>query len=166
MTQLTFAAVPGFYDLSDAVLAGDQPLTDDDMVKLNQNAKFAAVRTENIFMGWYKHADVIPTPISLVDGYAYARAECQFVIGGWGSTATPVGFISGQAARPSIDGGLPGGPSAAGEMLRILFDIDDATGTVYCQMNYYVPGGAETPTHDGMIKVYCVATRSSVNVSD
>ncbi|HLW79360.1 MAG TPA: hypothetical protein VKU44_07150, partial [Terriglobia bacterium] len=70
MSQLTFSQIPGFFDIADSVLAGGQPLTDDDMTKISHNAKFAAVRTELLFMGFYKPGDTIPAPVSPVDGYA------------------------------------------------------------------------------------------------
>jgi hypothetical protein len=153
--------VPGFSDLADSSLAGNQPLTDDDMVKINQNAKFAAVRMESVYMGWYKNGDVIPTPISPVDGYTYTRTECNMFITGSHSSPPDGSFVSGQAARPTATA-----PSGAGELVAVAHDIDDSTGTVFTYAYYYVPGGAATATNDGFVKVHCLAMRSSVNVAN
>src|SRR5579875_2738055 len=79
MSQLTFTAIPGFFDLADSAIAGNQPLTDDSLQKISHNAKFAAVRCEVIFMGFYANGNTVPAPVSPVDGYVYSRAECVFI---------------------------------------------------------------------------------------
>jgi len=61
MSQLTLSSIPGFFDISDSALAGGQPLTDDTMLKISHNAKFAAVRTELLFMGFFQPGDAVPT---------------------------------------------------------------------------------------------------------
>src|SRR5438876_1159874 len=68
----------GYCDISDATLAAGQVLTDDSMVKISENAKFAAVRPEVIFMGYYANGATVPVPQSLVDGYVYSRSEIIF----------------------------------------------------------------------------------------
>jgi hypothetical protein len=162
MSQMTFAfGPPGFFDLDPANFAADQPVEDDDLTKLLAIAKFAAVRTEPIYMGWYKNGDTIPTPVSPVDGYAYSRAECNMIVSGFFSRPPAAGFVSGQAARPTA-----GHNSGAGQVLWHEYDVDDSNGVVYSAVGYYVGGGAETDTNDGMVKVHCLAIRSSVNVAN
>jgi hypothetical protein len=161
MSQLTWAQINGFFDLADAVLDPDQPVTDDLLKKINHNAKAAAVRCEIIYMGFYKHGNTVGTPTSPVDGYAYSRAEmsCSFEIY---TTRAPASITPGQATPPaqaSSNGG-------AGTIYWTKFDINDSTGAVSCQVSYYVQGGAETVTNDGCIKVYALCMRQSVNVSN
>jgi len=163
MSQLTFGSIPGFFDLADAAIAGDQPLTDDSIQKISHNAKFAVVRVEPIYMGWYKNGDVIPTPSSPVDGYAYSRAECNFDIIGFATRAPAPGFVPGQAARPA-QANANGG---AGELYWEFFDVDDFTGAVYTAVSYRAEStGVETPTSDGMVKVRAQCIRASVNVAN
>jgi len=160
MSQLTLSLIPGFFDIADSVLMGGNPLTDDAILKISHNAKFATVRTEVLFMGFFQPGDTVPAPVSPVDGYAYSRAECLF-LPIFASSRSPVaGFLSGQKTFPVLSSVDPG----QGNLIVVPFqlDINDATGVVTCQ-TYWSQSGAE---NQGLIKVYCVAVRSSVNVAD
>src|SRR5579863_10202831 len=79
MSQMLMSSIPGFFDLADATIAGGQPLTDYALAKISHNAKFGAVRCEVIYMGFYGPGDTVNPPVSPVDGYAYAYAECLFI---------------------------------------------------------------------------------------
>ena len=160
MSQLTFNSIPGFFDISDSVLAGGQPLTDDTMLKISHNAKFAAVRTELLFMGFFQPGDAVPTPISPVDGYAYSRAECLFLPILASSRLPAAGFVSGQKNFPV----LANNDAGMGSLIVVPYqlDINDATGALTCQ-TYWSTSGAE---NQGVVKVYCVTVRSSVNVAN
>lgn len=160
MSQLTLSSIPGFFDLADSVLAGGQPLTDDTMLKLSHNAKFAAVRTELVFMGFFQPGDTVPPPVSPVDGYAYARAECLFLPIFASSRSPAAGFIPGQKNFPA----LADNDAGRGNLIVVPYqlDVNDATGLVTCQ-TYWSGSGAE---NQGTLKVYCVAVRSSVNVAN
>ena len=160
MSQLTFSQIPGFFDISDTLLAGGQPLTDDDMTKISHNAKFAVVRTELLFMGFYKPGDTVPTPVSPVDGYAYSRAECLYLPILVSTRSPAAGFVSGQASFPVLANNDPG----QGNLIVVPYqlDIHDSTGVLTCQ-TYWSGSGAE---NQGSVKVYCVGVRSSVNVAN
>src|SRR5579875_233055 len=147
MSQLTFTAIPGFFDLADSAIAGNQPLTDDSLQKISHNAKFAAVRCEVIFMGFYANGNTVPAPVSPVDGYVYSRAECVFI---------PV-FVSGQASFPA----LANADNYQGSLVAAPYelDINDATGIVTCS----VYGSSNGAQNQGTVKVYAVCQRSSVN---
>jgi hypothetical protein len=163
MSQLTFSSVPGFNDIADSAIAGNQPLTDDSLLKISHNAKFAAVRCECIFMGYYGAGDTVPTPTSPVDGYAYSRAECSFIWMIYTNRSRAEPYTPGQQYPPPISdsqpqNGLynfPGG-----------WDINDLTGVITLRTSYYSGGGAEVVNTDGVIKVFCIAQRSSVSVAD
>lgn len=160
MPQLTWSAIPGMTDLSDTLLAADKTVTDDVMLKLSHNAKAAAVRCEFIFMGFYKHGDTVGLPASPVDGYAYQRAEVIYLFSLYATRAPGAGFVSGQASPPGI---APDQPQP--NIRHVVCDINDATGAVTIIVSYMKSGGEETTTNDGMVKVYAVCQRSSVNVA-
>jgi len=161
MSQLTWATIPGFFDLDDAVLDPDQPVTDDLLKKMNHNGKAAAVRPEIIYMGFYKHGDTVGTPVSPVDGYNYVRSELMFIWTMYSNRAPGGGFVSGQAAAPaqasSQGGALYNYP---GE-----WDINDATGVVTLRTTYWT-GSTEVVTTDGIVKVWAICQRKSVNVAN
>jgi len=160
MSQLTMATVPGFFDIADSSIAGGQPLTDDSLLKISHNAKFAAVRCEVIYMGFYTSGNTVPTPISPVDGYAYQRSECAFIPIFVSSRQPAGGFVPGQSAFPT----LANNDLGTGNVLIVPYslDVNDATGTVLCQV--YFSGNAAQ--NQGTVKVYCIATRSSVSVAN
>lgn len=163
MSQLTFSSIPGFNDIPDSSIAGDVPLTDDAIQKISHNAKFAAVRCEIIFMGYFGHGDTVPPPTSPVDGYTYSNSECMFTFTIYSNRSRQEPYTPGQQFPPpqsnsQPQNGLynfPGG-----------WDVNDLTGVVNLRTSYYSGGGAEVVTTDGIIKVYCFAQRSSISVSD
>lgn len=158
MSQLTMSAIPGFFDIGDSALAGGQPLTDDSILKISHNAKFAAVRCEVIYMGFYTSGNTVPTPTSPVDGYAYQRSECTFIPVLASSRQPAAGFVPGQATFPI----LANSDLGTGNVLVTPYqlDVDDSTGVVTCQI--YFSGNAAQ--NQGTVKVYCLSMRSSVNV--
>lgn len=156
MSQLTFSSIPGFFDLLDSAIAAGQPLTDDAITKISHNAKAAAVRNERIYMGFFKHGDTVGLPTSPVDGYSYARSEVQYDFTRYAIRAPAAGFVSGQAARPAQASSQPA------SLYWFVTDINDSTGVVFMQTNYW-DGSHETPTNDGIVKVYAVCQRLSVN---
>jgi hypothetical protein len=162
VSQLTLASIPGFFDIADAALAAGQPVTDDSLLKISHNAKFGVVRSKAIFMGFYANGNVVPTPVDPDDGYAYARSECQFVWLPYSNRAPAAGFIPGQQLAPAQSSAQPGplynfpGP----------WDIDDATGAVSCRTTYWQGGTTEVVSNDGIMKVYALVCRSTINVSN
>lgn len=157
MSQLTFSAIPGFFDLADSAIAGNQPLTDDSLQKISHNAKFAAVRCEIIYMGFYGSGDTVPVPVSPVDGYAYSRSECMFIPVFASSRQPAPGFLAGQATFPT----LANADSYQGNLVAVPYelDIDDATGVITCNL-YGSTNGSQA---QGTVKVYAVCQRSSLN---
>ncbi|HLI03141.1 MAG TPA: hypothetical protein VFC10_07490 [Terriglobia bacterium] len=156
MSQLTFSSIPGFFDIQDSAIAAGQPLTDDSIQKISHNAKAGAVRNERIYMGFFKNGDVVPVPTSPVDGYQYSRSEVQYDFVRYSIRAPAAGFVSGQAARPPQANSQPAG------VYWFVTDIDDSTGQVFMQTSYW-DGSHETITNDGVVKVYAVCQRLSVN---
>jgi len=157
MSQLIMTSLPGFVDIDHGLLDAHEIITDDKIVKIAQNAKFAAIRLEVIFMGFYQNGDTVPTPVSPVDGYKYGRDEVLYDICFYATRAPGVGFVSGQAEAPAI------APNQPANLYWQRVDVDDSTGVVSIDISYYRQGGAETITHDGMLKIYAICQRVSVN---
>jgi hypothetical protein len=160
MAQMTFATTPGFVDLPDSALEADQPLTDYDLTKINNNAKFAAVRPE-IFYGWYKNGETVTIPVSPVDGYIYARQELEYEVGAWCSRAPASGAGTNGALAKPARANVNAGP---GSLFLMDFWVEEkneaSPGLVHCDVHYW-DGGTETPTSDGFMKVRTIATRLS-----
>jgi hypothetical protein len=158
MAELTLSAIPGFFDIDDSAIAAGQPLTDDSMLKISHNAKFGAVRSKLIFMGFYADSNTVPTPIDPDDGYAYSRGECQFVWMIYSNRAPATGFVAGQASPPGQSSSQPG------QLYNFPggWDINDATGVVTLRTTYW-QGGNEVMNNDGIVKVYAVCLRLSLN---
>jgi hypothetical protein len=158
MSQLTLASIPSFVDLPDTAIAAGQALTDDSMLKISHNGKFATVRGKLIFMGFYAHGNTVPTPVDADDGYAYSRAECQYVFMPYSNRAPALGFVPGQATPPAQSASQPGPlynwPGG--------WNIENTTGLVTLWTTYD-QNGNEVVNNDGIIKVYAICLRQSQN---
>lgn len=160
MAQLTFSVIPGFVDLADTALAADQPLTDYSLVKISNNAKFAAVRPET-FYGWYRDSETVRLPVSPVDGYAYARSELEYEIAAHCSRS-PAGdaATNGAAAKPAR-ANVNDGPGTLYLMDFWVEEKNEANpGFVHCEVHYW-NNGSEIITNGGFVKVRTIATRLS-----
>jgi hypothetical protein len=159
MSQLTFSQIPGYFDIADSAIVGGQPLTDDAIAKISHNAKFGVVRAEQFYMGFYANSNVVPTPTSPVDGYAYTRQECLYFLIHASTLSPGAGFVPGQALFPTL-----GANAGAGALLASPYQmyIQGSTGINPGQVtisNYYQTSGQ---VFEGTLAVYCLAQRSSV----
>src|SRR5205814_7288409 len=77
MPTFTLSGIPGFTDLSDTVLAQDQPALGIHVADISQNAAFGMVRME-FFQAFYKHDDTVILPTSPANGYNSAREELLY----------------------------------------------------------------------------------------
>ncbi|HLI33405.1 MAG TPA: hypothetical protein VKW70_00050 [Terriglobia bacterium] len=163
MSQLTWSSIPGPFDLANSAIAADQPLTDDSIQKISANAKFGAVRCEIIYMGFWANGGTIPTPVSPVDGYNYSRSEVMYIWSIYSNRSPGSGFVQGQATPPAQSNSQPqnGLYNFPGE-----WDINDSTGEVSLRTSYYSGGGSEVVTNDGIIKVWAICQRNSVNTAN
>lgn len=165
MSQLTYSQSPGLTDLSDSTFDQDKPVTDVAMKQLNQNAKAGAVRCERLFIGFFTHGGAASVAnfssrfISPVDGYHYSQSEVQYDWLLYCTRTAGAGFVQGQQEPP----GMSSGNSGAGQHYWMRFNLNDATGAVECNVSYRTTDGTETQTNDGILKVYAVCQRLSVN---
>jgi len=160
MSQLTFSNIPGFFDIPDATIAGGQPLTDDAMAKISHNAKFGAVRVEPIYMGYYRDSDIVPVPVSLVDGYVYTRIECLFFLILASTRSPAAGFVPGQALFPT----LANNDVYTGTLVAAPYQlfIQGSTGTTPGKITCQVYGSTSGAAAQGTVAVYALGIRSSV----
>jgi hypothetical protein len=78
-SRLSLAAIPTYTVHNDADFATDFPLKESLIQQMNESAKHGVVNAEVIYMGEFKNGDVVSTPVSPADGYAYSYAETRFV---------------------------------------------------------------------------------------
>lgn len=157
--------ISGFFDLANSTIAAEEPLTDNALMKIAANSRFAPVRCEFIYMGFYHHGDVVPTPFSPVDGYPYSREETQLLWTRLTTREITQGFLVGQALPPAQSN------TQLTSLFWLAWDIDDSTGKVTLATSYFgpPPGGGdnhETQTQDGIVKVFAVCQRESRNSID
>lgn len=150
---LTLDVEPGFAEIPSSAFDASQPATAANMKGLNSNAAYGAVRDEQ-FWGYYKHGETVQVPVSPIDGHVYARADLMYEFSIWYTGAPPSGALNGTHTTPSM-----GATSGGGQILKMGFDVDQDTGLVTCMVAYYVSGGAETDTSDGILKVVTHAQR-------
>jgi hypothetical protein len=155
---MLMSEIPGFFDLDDNVIAGGQPLTDYALAKISHNAKFGAVRCEIIYMGYYANGDTVQPPVSPVDGYQYGYPECFFFWMRYSNRAPQPGYTPGQATPPAQSN------LQASSLYNFgPWDINDANGAVSLRTTYW-DGSHETVTNDGIVKVFAICQRLSVNL--
>jgi hypothetical protein len=143
MSALTLQNSPGFADVDSATLAQDQPAFGLKMQQISDNAAFGMVSLE-IFEGFYHHGDVVPLPVSGVDGYIYSRAECLYLWHVACSTNPQSNWITGPDS-----------------LWFTNWNVDQATGDVFSE-EWYRRSGAhmqQQKSNDGILQVFTIAQR-------
>lgn len=149
--SLTLSAQPGFTDIADATFNTGAAITAANVKALNADAKFGAVRNEQ-FWGYYKHGETVALPTSPADGYVYSRAELFYTFTLFWTGAPPGTALNGTQTTPTR-----GSTSGGGTLLQMGFDVDNATGVVSCEVDYF--SGTQHNTSDGILKVTVHAQR-------
>jgi hypothetical protein len=153
MPSLVLTSQPGFTEVPDSAFDAGNAVTAAILKALNAAAKFAAVRDEE-FRGYYKNGETVQLPVSLADGYAYSREELRYDWSIYGTGGAPSSPLNGTQTPPTH-----GANAGGGNLLSVNFNIDQATGLVSCDIAYYIQGGAQTNTHDGILMVTTFAKR-------
>jgi hypothetical protein len=150
--SLTLSTQPGFTEVADSTFDVGNAVSDSALKAVNAASKFAAVRNEQFF-GYYKHGETVVLPVSAADGYAYGRSELLYT---WARywTGPPASACGGTMTGPTR-----GHTSAPGELLEYGDDINQASGLVSCQTDYWT-GSVQTVTNDGVLLVVTHAQRS------
>lgn len=174
---LALGAQPSFLDVPDDVLAVSQPLRVGNAANkfglqdISHNAKYGAVRHEIIFQGFFSGSQTIGLPTSPVDGYTYKRGEIRYKAILYTTLAPNGTFANGQTTVPTLGNGQLAKRTGKGPMYWYKMDVEDTTGVTACGVSYYVEGGAESiydgsaplSSADGILKVYAICQRDSVN---
>ena len=147
--SLTLPEQPGFTVIPSSTFDEPNPVTSTTAKALNADAQFAAVRTEE-FVADYLDGETVPLPVSPADFYHYALNELRYI---WGLR------YNASAVREQGGAITLGAPGAAGWRLFESYYVDQSNALVHCDVAYYVQGGAQTNTHDGVLTVLTIAKR-------
>jgi hypothetical protein len=153
----TATALAQFYDLPDANIAGNQPLTQASIQAISHNAKFAAVRHEKFTLGYFTSGNVVPTPVSPVDGYIYSLNECIFIPILVSSRQPASGFVPGQLTFPGLANNDLGSGALQGVPYQLY--VDRTSGVLTCTIYF----GTSGIVNQGTVLITCDAQRWSVN---
>ncbi len=149
-------ALPAFYDLPDSQLAANQPWTGAKAIAISHNVKFSAVESEKFTLGYFTSGNVLPVPVSQVDGYVYSVAECQWELQFASSRQPGVGFVPGQLTFPVLANNDVG----KGTLVTCpdILDVNTSSGVpvLWCQVYFNGSGVA----NQGLVLVTCTATRA------
>ena len=146
-----------FTDLADSALTGGSVFTQDDAFALNGNSKFGAVRRESFTLGFFASGNVVPTPVSPVDGYQYSTAECIYVPIFASSRQPAGGFVPGQLNFPTLANSDVGTGDL--QITPYVLYVDRDTGIL--QMNVYFSTSGSAA--QGTALVLCHGQRGSSN---
>lgn len=152
--NLTLTQQPSFSQVANTGLVTGATLAAADIQAINEDAKFAAVRTEE-FYGYYKNGETVALPVSPADGYQYSRTELAYEASLYWTGSSPYG-LNGLIIAP-----YRGPTSAGGQAIKIGYGVDQATGAVSCAASYAKDGllTVETDTTDGIVMVTTIARR-------
>lgn len=150
-STITLASTPSFSDLADGTFYQDAPYKESTARGLAHNSKYAAVKSEIIYMGEFYTGQTVPQPVSPVDGFTYNYADVKFTYSWrWTTDGASQGI-----KQPVWDEGQFAGMSAA---------INPTTGAVSLQVSY-IRGGGEgtvtTHTSHGRIAVFACCSRTT-----
>jgi len=151
--SLTLSQQPGFTETLSSAFAAGSPVTDSTMNALNSAVNFAAVRNEQ-FYGYYANGDTVKLPVSLADGYQYSREELLYSWS-WYATCPPAGAAGGTQTPPAL--AHTGG---SGTVLYMTAKVDQSTGAVATDVEYYQSGGSQNHSTDGILMVITHAQRN------
>ncbi len=134
----------GWYDIPDSVWDAGNVATEDILVALNSLVRFAAVCDEYFMAAQQPNGGSIPLPQSPDDGYAYARSEAL--------------YAAAMTFSPNPNTGTNGGN---GNLLYTYDYAEQDTGAVHSAVNYYVQGGQESTSQDGLTAAIICCRRGS-----
>jgi hypothetical protein len=147
--NLTLTKPSTFSQIAQSGLVTGDTLTAANMQGINENAKFAAVRTEE-FYGFYSNGTTVELPVSPADGYEYSRDELTYWASLYWSGGTTYGpWNSGGGNRGSgpavvVLGAIAppyrGATSAGGEILSLGYGVDYSSGLVFGAVSYIKDG--------------------------
>jgi hypothetical protein len=145
---------PSFVEVPDEDLDAGEILTQAILQAINADVDWAVVSIED-FWGYYKNGETVQLPTSAADGYNYTRQELLYTWEIW-DTHPATGACNGTQSAPGV-----GAASGSGTILQMGFNVNQGTGAVACEVDYYQQSAAETNTNDGVLLVHTLARRLS-----
>lgn len=137
-----------FINIPDPEFYQDRPLNQALAQAINRNAKNCVANTEVMYMGEFVDGDIVPKPISPVDGFEYDYSQVFFMLS-WRWTTYENSFV-----QPALDLG----------QLDRLNAVVDSDGTVEIDVQYY-PAHGGLPSHasgHGRVAVFAFCSRTNV----
>lgn len=168
--NLTLTKQPAFAQVAQSTLVTGLALAAAAIQGINENAKFAAVRTEEFF-GFYTDGATVVLPQSPADGYQYSRDELNYQAsvywnggdnqGPWSGNSGAVNNNPNYVMTDQLSPPFRGAGTAGGQMVGMGYGVDQATGLVRSQVTYMKDGtpGSTTVTTDGILLVTTIARR-------
>ena len=149
---LTVAATPSWTQLNPSAIVQDTAYRQDLLQEMNDDAKFAVIGQECIFMGVFANGGTVPRPVSPADDYEYAYSETKFVFSWLFTTETDGGQQS--VTTP------PWTPYY--NLATLDAAINASTGVVTCAVGWggNAGEGYTRLTSYGMIAVFAFCQRS------
>ncbi len=157
---LKMSIPPGLSNIDLTLCGVDKPVTQTLMQTLAKNSKFSAVKAEVFYCGEFVNGQLVPAPISAVDGYQYNLGECKF-LSSWKWNTAPSNFGPPPMATAS-GGNADGGWS----QLNYIQANVNAAGLVTTNVHFFnnndidpstAPNGS---TVYGRLRVYCFCQRN------
>lgn len=146
---VSISGAGSFTDLPDSVLTSVNQCLSQDISAINDNTNLSVARIE-CFDGYYKHNDVVPLPVSPIDGYTYSRSELTYIWGIRDTVNQSGGWISG-----------------ADTIWYLAMNVDQNTGIVTTNVGYRRAGSHWNPlvSTDGLLYVVTVAQRKRTSLT-
>lgn len=144
--SLIVNTTPTWSEMSDGLFTTDAPEDTTTLKALNNNAKFAVINTECIYLGEFYNGQNVGAVVSPVDGWAYTEDEVQF-IHSWRWTCSQTQYT---APPWDTDWSYDG-----------MYASVAANGAVTCTVNWGGRGGegSSVSTTDGRIAVFALCQR-------
>ncbi len=136
----------GWFDIPDSTFAAGAEVTEDQLVALNSLIRYGAVADEYLQAAAVKDGDTVQLAAGADDAYNYSRAE---VVYAWSMQASP---------NPATSKN-----SGPGDLLSWNQFVDQDTGAAHTNVNYYVQGGDDTASTDGLMSVLLCCRRGAGN---
>lgn len=135
------ANVAGFLDIPDSLIAAGSVINSLSLAGIQSNADFAACCFE-MFYQELQDGDSVAKVQSAVDGYVYQSSELLYA----------------HEIRTTVDP-VSGLPAAPGGLLWANWHVNQTTGKLRIQESYYVQGGAQGNTNQGVQAVWIIGQR-------
>jgi hypothetical protein len=147
--SLVIQIPPGYSDQSHDILDAGLPAYGLEVARIYDNGVFGLARTEIFVTGPHQNKEVVPIPVSPIDGYVYERSELIYLWSIQNTVDKATGWITGKDS-----------------LWHFAHLVDQNTGEVLIDTWYRRSGLHALPalTHDGTLTVWTIAQRQKSNL--